>query len=422
MALSQPATTPAGQLPVPGPRLKPLRLIGRLLTACVWLLLLAMMLRTSRYPVVLSRYSKEYAFLIGCVAVAAIALASLQRPRIYAVLHGNRFVLFWLLVICPIFGFAAVESAMRAFNLLGSEFYSEIRRYMSVLTPDTQLYFRNPSSYRGMYQGVEITTNSLGLRDRPLEDQPASASRILVLGDSITFGWGVSVENTFPQVLEKELAANGKSARTINSGVPGYNTRQELTFLKLYGDRLHPGSIVLLYVDNDVDAIDPSRVHMGIRPRFRNDPAGVLDYSLSRSRLYFMMRHIIPVLLGSSTTGLREKRASAGWRDSMQCVVELARYCRKANVPLAIFHFRMLPDPVSDALEAELSGLANAEHVAYCDTLPWFQGRNVRKLTNSFIDTHPNAEGHRILADGMSHFLLANGVVPASASSLVSTH
>ncbi|HEV2445390.1 MAG TPA: SGNH/GDSL hydrolase family protein [Candidatus Sulfopaludibacter sp.] len=393
-----------------------MRVAAMVVGVASWAIFAALALRTSRFPVVLHRYSKEYAEFLAVVLAAAAVITLVQMPRVFAALYARRHALIWFFVLCPLLIFVTVETAMRAFNLLGSDFYSEIRRYMTVLVLDPQLQFKNPANYRGVYQGVEIATDELGLRDRPLKPHAPGETRILVLGDSVAFGWGVKVEDTFPRQLEREIARSSAPVETINSGVPGYNTTQELTFLKLYADRLHPDAVLLLYVDNDIDAIDPARVHMGVLPDPRKDPLGAADYFLSMSRFYFMLRHLIPLAAGSARVSAAERRQSPGWRESIESLDDVARTCRVRGVPLAVLHFRMLDDPISRALNDDIEAHARAGGFFFADTLPWFRGRNLRRLTNSFIDTHPNAEGHRILAEGTARFWAGRILAPAASA------
>ena len=388
----------------------PLRVLGLLVCAAMWAVFIAMALRTSRYPVVFERYSREYATLLAIVLAIAAAITLTQVPRVYRALYARRHALLWVGVFCPLLVMGSIEGGMRMFNLLGSNFYGDIRRYMTVLQLDPSLYFKNPARYRGKYGGVEIATNEMGLRERGLWAHRAGERRVLVLGDSVAFGWGVPVQDAFPRQLERELRqSTGADYSTINSGVPGYNTGQELTFLRTYGDRLQPDAVVVLYVDNDIDAIDPARVHMGIMPNPWKDPRGAADYFLSMSHLYFMAHHIVPVLAGRVTATPAERRATAGWKQSMEALRDLARVCRERGTPLAVVHFRMLDDPISGALNSDIAEVAREERFEFADALPWYAGRNIRMLTNSFIDTHPNAQGHAILAKGTARFLLAGG-------------
>jgi lysophospholipase L1-like esterase len=392
------------------------RWIGAGLSIALWIAVFAGLLHHSRFPTLFNRYSKEYFTLLVVVFVAAVLVSVLQVPRVYGVLYRSRYSLFFLLIVCPVMTLVLLEGAMRAFNLFGSDFYSDIRRFTTVLVLDPDLYFKNPANYHGKYSDFEVTTNSMGLRDLPITPPTPGTSSILVLGDSVAFGWGVNGDSAFPHQLETWMAGQHHAVRTINSGVIGYNSRQELTFLRLHANELQPTIVLLVYVDNDIDAIDPQRVHIGLLPNPLKDPAGAADYFLSMSRVYFMFRQMSPVFLGGATTSFQDKRETAGWKDSMQSVAEMAQYCRDRNLPFVVFHFRMLANPVSDALEADLQALAEHENFFYCDTLPWFQGRNMRQLTNSFIDTHPNAAGHQVLAEGMGKFLLQQGLLPDSTN------
>jgi len=76
-------------------------------------------------------------------------------------------------------------------------------------------------------------TNAHGLRDR---DRPAKAQgskRVLVMGDSYTWGYAVAEEEAYPQVAERLLAERGRpDIEVINGGIPDYNSRQERQLLE----------------------------------------------------------------------------------------------------------------------------------------------------------------------------------------------
>src|SRR5262245_30252165 len=81
----------------------------------------------------------------------------------------------------------------------------------------------------GRFLGHEVRIIALGMRDRPRSAaKPAGVFRILVLGDSQLFGWGVGQEESFAPVLESLLAARDPHRfEVLNAGVPGYNTVME---------------------------------------------------------------------------------------------------------------------------------------------------------------------------------------------------
>jgi len=60
-----------------------------------------------------------------------------------------------------------------------------------------------------------VSTNQYGMRGPDFELEP-SGTRILCLGDSVTFGWGVTYEQSYPALLAQKLGVE-----VINAGVPG---------------------------------------------------------------------------------------------------------------------------------------------------------------------------------------------------------
>ena len=66
-----------------------------------------------------------------------------------------------------------------------------------------------------------MRTNALGLRERALQPQSGDRYRIVVFGDSFTFGWGVQAEETWARKLESGLREKGLDVEVINCGKPG---------------------------------------------------------------------------------------------------------------------------------------------------------------------------------------------------------
>jgi hypothetical protein len=108
--------------------------------------------------------------------------------------------------------------------------------------------------YDGWFAGVPVRINSLELRDRreyDLAKQP-NTFRILVLGDSVTFGHGAV--HSYPELLEQRLKAWRPDVdwQVWNAAVPGYNTSQELAHLLEVGDRFRPDLVIVGFFENDL--------------------------------------------------------------------------------------------------------------------------------------------------------------------------
>ena len=78
------------------------------------------------------------------------------------------------------------------------------------------------------HRDVVIETNSLGLRHPELGEKPDDEFRVLVLGDSITFGDYVPFVETYTALLESRLGGRKTRVRVINAGLPGVGTSDEL--------------------------------------------------------------------------------------------------------------------------------------------------------------------------------------------------
>lgn len=103
---------------------------------------------------------------------------------------------------------------------------------------------------------VRITTNSAGMRG-PREygvPRPPGVRRVLLLGDSFTFGFGVEDHEVASAVLEDQLNARPGAPRTevLNLGVSGFGQAEELVTFGERGRAYQPDAVVVLYFDNDI--------------------------------------------------------------------------------------------------------------------------------------------------------------------------
>jgi hypothetical protein len=117
-------------------------------------------------------------------------------------------------------------------------------------------YVLNPG-FEGIIQREEFKTkihiNKNGLIGKSYEEKTDSIYRILVLGDSFAFGFGVEENETFSIKLEKLLNAGSRQRyEVINAGVPGYGTVDQLNFLKSRGKDIKPDLVIMQFLsDND---------------------------------------------------------------------------------------------------------------------------------------------------------------------------
>jgi lysophospholipase L1-like esterase len=99
--------------------------------------------------------------------------------------------------------------------------------------------------------GSRVRINSAGFRDREYtESKPADTHRIVVIGDSITFGDHVDASESYPEQLETILRRDG--TEVLNLGVGGYDTLQEVALLDRLGLAYDPDLVLVGFCINDV--------------------------------------------------------------------------------------------------------------------------------------------------------------------------
>jgi hypothetical protein len=96
------------------------------------------------------------------------------------------------------------------------------------------------------------SNNSLGWRGRrEYRQKKAAAYRVLLLGDSFTYGLGVDDDQTFAARVERNLLEDHLSVEVMNAGCPGKGTDYELKLFQTVGAKFHPDLTVLCFFCND---------------------------------------------------------------------------------------------------------------------------------------------------------------------------
>lgn len=98
---------------------------------------------------------------------------------------------------------------------------------------------------------IDVRTNSLGMRDREYDLSRSDAKRVLLLGDSFTFGEGLDAEFIFDTKLETLLNGTGEPWIVLNTGVGGWGTLQQTKYARDHFELFRPDVIVLTICGND---------------------------------------------------------------------------------------------------------------------------------------------------------------------------
>jgi len=281
---------------------------------------------------------------------------------------------------------------------------------------------------------LAVAINADGLRDDPLATpKPARTIRIVALGASTTYGWGVRLEDTYHQLLERQLnqaaGAAGDSTRyeIVNAGVIGYNLWQVAALLdRMMGRHALDGALVA-YTFNDawnrygtLTAAEQARVLAGVRRK----------NLLRRSALFNWLTATIGrraydaaafnargdgAAMAQTGDGAASEAELGGYRDTVERLMSRAA---EAGVSLAV----MLPaargqlDPWPR--QVALARAATAHGVPLVDLLPVFRSLAAESVYLPHDAVHPSVVGHRIIARELHAALCAaaagEGTSPAA--------
>ena len=216
-----------------------------------------------------------------------------------------------LIIISTLFALFLSEIALRLMGL--DPLYVSPERD-SFWNYDSLLGWAHEPGQEGIFETPQFRTvvriNENGLRDRRHSyERRNDLARILVLGDSFAWGYGVEESERFSQLLEKSL-----DVEVINAGVSCYSTDQELLWYRSEGIKYETDLVILVLAGNDVGDNDRQLVNtIYYKPKFvleeghlvpkgypvpKTSPQGRFIYSLSqRSALaYFLVQRYFDLL------------------------------------------------------------------------------------------------------------------------------
>jgi lysophospholipase L1-like esterase len=313
----------------------------------------------------------------------------LVRTRIFSLL---------LVALSTLVSLAAGEALLRLKNSNMTNYDIEMWRYSNALkvkNPNPDIAFTHRKNDSALLQSVTIRTNGLGLRGGAVEPLAPGGRRVLFLGGSITLGWGVAEEQTLTAQLEKKLRAAGQTVQVLNGGIGNYNAVRYTNRFFAELQPLRPTDIVVQYFLRDGEDLQ----------------AGGGNFLLEHSQL--------AVTMWIAKNRLFEAKGLDALNDHYRLVyaldspgflkmkVELKRLADYAKARGIRLYLAMMPD-IHDLKDYKLEHIhgimrqiAAEDGYTFVDLLPALRGRPPEELFAMPGDPHPNALGHRLMADAL---------------------
>ena len=159
---------------------------------------------------------------------------------------------------------------------------------------------------------VTARINNLGFRGRDVPAARRTRHRIVTLGDSFTFGWGVEVEDSWPRVLEARLQERGIDVEVANLGQPGAYPAQYAEVAERALPLLRP-DLVIVALNQADDLAQTLREGMPGGPR----PLEPAAPSALKSSLKATYPHLVDLGKTLRSGGAGEKEATQPWKQEV---------------------------------------------------------------------------------------------------------
>ncbi len=237
--------------------------------------------------------------------------------------------------------------------------------------------------------------------------------RVLCLGDSATYGVGVSIEDSWPTRAQAELQQHSRRPlRFINHGVPGYTTWQAMAWLEREGRALEPDLVLFASCHNDhsdSQEADPAWIgESASRRQVRRILMSPALVQILRAMLLSPPRHPgIPALERPNFRVSLDQRRSA-----LDRVRDL---CHQDGRPLVLvlMPLGLKPWPAGDYI-TDFRRYAARNHLPLIDAqLAAEESTDWRFFFPPGDTVHPTAEGQRVVASEVVRVLREGGLVPS---------
>lgn len=287
------------------------------------------------------------------------------------------------------------------FNLEMWKYANELKR----VSDDPRIGHEHRPNSTAYLMGADVSISSLGLRSPEFDRVKSSDTlRILMLGDSILFGWGVASDNTISRQLEDQLRVRfpGRRIEVINAGVGNYNTDMAVSYFLAKGKDLAPDIVVLNYFINDTEPT----------PRYSANVLTKNSYAL----IYFggLFDQMSRAVLGKADwetyyrTLYDPTLNAAGMSLAADAIARLADAARRQNMTTILVNYpelRVLKPYPFDEASHWVKDQAARNGLPYLDLLDSVRDFDPRKLWVTVPDPHPNAQADRLFAERLAAFL-----------------
>ena len=251
----------------------------------------------------------------------------------------------------------------------------------------------------------------------------ADTFRIVVVGDSFTWGAGVHREDAYPDRLQIRLNSIDRKRRfeVVNFSRPGWNTIQAFEGAWRRLRHFEPDLLILTYVLNDAEPSDWKEMMRRRRVKLRREPSpGTSAWIHQHSLLYRT--------IWERLENTRQRRAftavffqhysGESWKECREGLERFQGLADRLGIPLLLVVFPVFDSQIDEGyayheLHETVATAAGELGIRAFDLRETYRGIDARRLAvTPFTDAHPNELAHRLAADAVLDYLEETELAP----------
>ena len=315
-------------------------------------------------------------------------------------------------------------------------------------------FVENIPGAHARFLGVQVDINSFGLRDYEFAiPKPPGTVRILAVGDSVTFGYGVSMEDTYAKVLERLLnqtTHDGARYQVLNGAALGGSLSDYLHFLQLRAETIQPDIVLIGFCLNDMALYSESGSVSAAPPRWRDKTVAWIRqfnrFWLRHSQVYLLSyARLKAFLYGAGALDMNDRFLALeapseyqrrAWTSTFEMLTRIARFCMEHGYRLVVvvfpmqmqlsaaeedfyrykYHMRLGNETLSGSPQQRLQQYAAANALPLVDLRPAYLRYDSKSLYihNQRVPsdpTHPSVLGNEVAAAEILRALQQAGMV-----------
>ena len=296
------------------------------------------------------------------------------------------------------------EIVLRAKHHFIPHYDIEMGKYaktLKVKVPNKKINHVHKKNGSAVLQKVLITTNNYGQRNEEINNKILEDydRKFLVIGSSITLGWGVEQSKTFSSRLNDISKENNKNWIFINGGIGNYNTERYVNNYFENWINLEVTDIIINFFVNDTESL----VNKNTNFFLKNSHFAVVVWKLINS----YKSNLSKENLVSYYEKLYEENF-IGYQTAKENLIKLNKYCKIKKINCYLVNMpdiHQLKPYKLNFINKKISSLSKNLDFSFLDLFTTFSNVEENKVWNKYQDPHPNNIGHNLIANEIYMYL-----------------